>query len=198
MTDNEIVRDHNSINRIAFFKKRAKDFFADYENPTGSEDKLEICLIRDGCRAVSQAEEIINRLQADKEALIAGQETLQKALAEKAAEVEELTGNLKFVRGTVERQKAEIEKLKEASEEAVSCFHRMESLYNIKCMELKVAKAEAIKEFAERLKAKPIKCSYPLLWLSTKDEITDCFNDIMMQFKEAIDTLAKEMVGDTK
>lgn len=45
----------------------------------------------------------------------------------------------------INRQKAEIEKLKEASEEAVSCFHRMESLYNIKRMELKVAKAEAIK-----------------------------------------------------
>lgn len=32
----------------------------------------------------------INRLQADKEALIAGQETLQKALSEKIAEVEKL------------------------------------------------------------------------------------------------------------
>ena len=64
---------------------------------------------------------------------INAQETLQKALAEK---------------------NAEIEKLKEASEEAVSCFHRMESFYNIKCMELKVAKAEAIKEFAKRLKSR--------------------------------------------
>ena len=52
----------------------------------------------------------------------------------------------------INRQKAEIERLTETSEEAVSCFHRMESLYNIKCMELKVAKTEAIKEFAERLK----------------------------------------------
>ena len=33
---------------------------------------------------------VINRLQADKEALIAGQETLQKALAEKNAEIERL------------------------------------------------------------------------------------------------------------
>ena len=46
----------------------------------------------------------------------------------------------------INRQKAENERLTETSEEAVSCFHRMESLYNIKCMELKVAKTEAYKE----------------------------------------------------
>ena len=52
----------------------------------------------------------------------------------------------------INRQKAEIEKLQKAGEEAVSCFNRMESLYNIKNMELKVARAEAITEFEERLK----------------------------------------------
>ena len=49
------------------------------------------------------------------------------------------------------RQKAEIERLQTATDEAVGCFHRMESLYHIKCMELKVAKAEAVKEFAEQV-----------------------------------------------
>ena len=63
--DNEITREQNSIDRIAVFKKRTTDFFADYENPNGSEDALEICLICDGRRAVSQAEEIINRQQAE-------------------------------------------------------------------------------------------------------------------------------------
>lgn len=52
----------------------------------------------------------------------------------------------------INRQKAEIERLQTATEEAVGCFHRMESLYHIKCTELKVARAEAVKEFAERLK----------------------------------------------
>lgn len=61
MADNEIKREQDFIDRIAVFKKRTTDFFANYENPTGSEDRLEICLIRDGCRAVTQAEEIINR-----------------------------------------------------------------------------------------------------------------------------------------
>lgn len=37
---------------------------------------------------------LINRLQSDKEALIAGQETLQKALAEKNAEIERLQNAL--------------------------------------------------------------------------------------------------------
>lgn len=43
--------------------------------------------------------DLINRLQAEKEALIAGQETLQKALAEKIAEIESLrlkNENLKY------------------------------------------------------------------------------------------------------
>lgn len=67
--DNEITKEQNSIDRIAVFKKRTTDFFADYENPNGSEDALEICLIRDGRRAVSQAEEIINRQKAENERL---------------------------------------------------------------------------------------------------------------------------------
>ena len=46
----------------------------------------------DICRThlIRSSLDFINRLQADKEALIAGQETLQKALAEKNAEIEEL------------------------------------------------------------------------------------------------------------
>ena len=52
----------------------------------------------------------------------------------------------------IKRQKAEIERLQKSLEEAVSCFNRMESLYKIKCKELEIAKSEAIKEFAERLK----------------------------------------------
>ena len=52
----------------------------------------------------------------------------------------------------IKRQKAEIERLQKSLEEAVSCFNRMESLYKIKCKELEIAKSEARKEFAERLK----------------------------------------------
>lgn len=52
----------------------------------------------------------------------------------------------------INRQKAEIERLEKAAKDFEECFHRMDSLYHIKCMELKVARAEAIKEFAKRLK----------------------------------------------
>ena len=62
----------------------------------------------------------------------------------------------------INRQKAEVEELETATDEAVSCFYRMESLYHIKCTELKVARAEAVKEFAERLEndsCKIIECN---------------------------------------
>lgn len=51
-----------------------------------------------------------------------------------------------------DQQKAEIERLQKAKEDALKCFIRMESLYKIKCEELEVAKTKAIKEFEERLK----------------------------------------------
>lgn len=60
---------------------------------------------------------------------------------------------LKQALNLINRQQAEIEKLEKAGNEAVSCFNRMETLYKIKCKELEVVKTEAIKEFAEKLKA---------------------------------------------
>ncbi|MBQ6906212.1 MAG: hypothetical protein IJN75_04250 [Clostridia bacterium] len=77
------------------------------------------------------------------------------------------------------RLKAENDRLEKAGNEAVSCFNRMESLYNIKNMELKVAKAEAIEEFAERLKSK---CDSPH-WCVWMRDIND---------------LVKEMVGENE
>lgn len=87
---------------------------------------------------MKNALDLINRLEADKEALIAGQETLQKVLAEKNAEIEKLTGNLKFVRGTVERQKADNERLKKLLDDKCD-----------RCIEKE--RAEAIKEVADNL-----------------------------------------------
>lgn len=52
---------------------------------------------------------------------------------------------------------------------------------------------EAIKEFAERLKEKPIKCKLPLLGLTSREEILNHFDDIMMQIRATIDNLTKEM-----
>lgn len=56
--------------------------------------------------------------------------------------------------------------------------------------------AEVIDEFAQKLKEAPIKCGIPLLGLSTKDEIEEYFNGIMLQVRDAIDSIAKEMKGE--
>ena len=55
---------------------------------------------------------------------------------------------------------------------------------------------KAIEEFANRLKETPIKCGLPLFGLSTKDEIEEYFNGIMLQVKDAIDNIAMEMKGE--
>lgn len=55
--------------------------------------------------------------------------------------------------------------------------------------------SEVIDEFVERLKEAPIKFALPLLGLQTKDEIEEYFNGIMLQVRDAIDSIAKEMKG---
>ena len=55
--------------------------------------------------------------------------------------------------------------------------------------------SDVIDEFAEKLKEAPIKCGLPLFGLSTNEEIEEYFNDIMLQVRDAIDNIAKEMKG---
>ena len=55
--------------------------------------------------------------------------------------------------------------------------------------------SEVIDEFVDRLKEAPIKCGLPLLGLSTKGEIEEYFNGIMLQVRDVIDNIAKEMKG---
>ncbi len=86
----------------------------------------------------------------------------------------------------INRQKAENERLTTAHPKTIESIKKMRDK----------AKAEAYKEFAERLKEAPIKCALPLSGLSAKDEIEDYFNDIMLQVRDVIDNLLKELVGD--
>ena len=58
--------------------------------------------------------------------------------------------------------------------------------------------SEVIDEFSDRLKEAPIKLGLPLLGLSTKEEIEEYFDGIMLQVRDAIDKIAKEMKGDEK
>ena len=56
--------------------------------------------------------------------------------------------------------------------------------------------SEVIDELVKRLKEEPIKLSLPLFGLSTKDEIEEHFNDIMLEVRDAINRVAKEMRGE--
>ncbi len=135
MTDNEIKREQPSFEvRAESLKKRTKEFFSTYENPNGSEDRLEICLIREGYRAVLMAEEEINR------------------------------------------QKAEIERLEDLNKcYYTSCQQIAKSNHEIK--------AEAVKEFAERLKEKATPHYFDNTHFAVK--------------VEEIDNLLKERVGES-
>ena len=55
--------------------------------------------------------------------------------------------------------------------------------------------SEVVDELVKRLKETPIKLSLPLFGLYTKDEIEAYFNDIMLEVRDAIDRIAKEMKG---
>lgn len=52
-----------------------------------------------------------------------------------------------------------------------------------------------IDAFVERLKETPIKYGLPLLGLSTKTEIEGYVDDLLMQFRNAIDAVASQMKG---
>jgi hypothetical protein len=75
----------------------------------------------------------------------------------------------------------------------MKCLHyqRCEALYN----EGYRKQSEVVDEFAERLKETPIKCGLPLFGLSTKEEIEEYFDGIMLQVRDTIDSIAKEMKG---
>lgn len=55
--------------------------------------------------------------------------------------------------------------------------------------------SEVVDEFVKRLKEEPIKLSLPLFGLSTKDEIEEYFNDILLEVRDAINRVAKEIKG---
>ena len=55
--------------------------------------------------------------------------------------------------------------------------------------------SHVIDAFVERLKEMPIKYGLPLLGLSTKTEIEDYVDDLLMQFRNAIDAVASQMKG---
>lgn len=110
----------------------------------------------------------INCLQEQLEATIAGQKTLQKALAEKT-EYDKISRSVKEFWGELEKLSIAKEKDKPTLEELLEYIEN--------------AKAEAIREFAERLKS----------LLALNKQVS---NESFYYLTTDIDNLVKEMVGD--
>jgi predicted RNase H-like nuclease (RuvC/YqgF family) len=117
----------------------------------------------DGCayELSKYALDLINRQNAEKEALIAGQETLQKYIAEQKKEIDRLQNDLA------------------QTEDAYKTVHEMNGAYARK---IDFAKAEAIKEFAEKIKQDAV-------WICDDSYIEDAL-------REYVDNFVKEMVGE--
>lgn len=113
--------------------------------------------------------DLINRLQEEKEALINGQETLQKYIAEQKAEVERLKTELDFAKAFRKETDAEF-----------SLMHRKYG--NM----LKTAKVEAYKEFGEKL----------LLCYEGFDEVNEVIT--YQNLVTAVNDTLKEMAGEDK
>lgn len=119
MSDDEIIKANDILDKFDFFNQRVgRELWSD--KPKDIQDKD----IENFSNNVKFLKDFINRLQTDKEVLIAGHETLQKALAEKDTE---------------------IERLKASNKNKLDLIHDLRSHIND-------AHSAAIKKFAERLK----------------------------------------------
>lgn len=82
---------------------------------------------------------------------------------------------------------AYIDRLKEACNEAIRSFTRMETLYKLKCDELKTVKAKTVREFTEKVKKELLSrvciCGY------SQEEVD-------YQMEECINELVKEVCGE--
>lgn len=124
MSDDEIIKANDILDKFDFFNQRVgRKLWSD--KPKDIQDKD----IENFSNNVKFLKDFITRLQADKEALIAGQETLQKALAEKNEEFENQSQNFKVLvsdhrtlqqsfdnlKCLYESEKAKVEKAKKKS-----------------------------------------------------------------------------------
>lgn len=123
---------------------------------------------------VNKAE--IEELKADKEALINGQETLQKYIAKQKAEIERLESEVKICRDTLGE---EINRANNHYNDSITYKTALDSV----CKELKAAKQEAYKEIIAKLKKHL--CSYDL----------PDYHYFRAVDEDVIDEVLEEMVG---
>lgn len=133
MIDKEIIIEKTFSEELPYFKERIKEVFDNYNNPNGNEDPLYICVLRDSNRIVRKAEEEITRQKVEIDELKHEREVLIEDIHHSADKINE--------------QLEEIEKLKienKSLRSAANCYK----------LHYSEVRAEAIKEFADRLKQK--------------------------------------------
>lgn len=70
MSSSEVARNQLTFEeRAKYFEKDVKEFFNSYENESGGEDCIEVCLIQAGRRAIAMAEKEIKRQKEEIESL---------------------------------------------------------------------------------------------------------------------------------
>ena len=182
MTDNEIKKEKTFSEELPYFKERIKEVFDNYDNPNGYEDPLYIAVLRDSKRIVRKAEEEINRQQEEIDRLTYNlwgvMHSVDKWLDGTELEQDELNRAVTMREKTlriVEEKQAEIEALITGQETLQKYIAK--------------AKAEALKEFAERLKNK-IKTECNPYGKPTYDY------DTSIAIMRYIDNLVKEIVSE--
>lgn len=179
MEDKDIVREQNYINRIEVFKERTDEFFANYENLSGGEECLEVCLIRDGCRAVSQAEETINHLQAESEQKDKNYIELLKTSSERAVIIGE--------------QGAENERLKNILICFMEALGKVRKVDDIDEISLIPLMSELNKQYRAELKAEAYKECIEKVKENIPSSLVYISSDMI---ENIIDNLLKKLVGD--
>lgn len=164
MTDNEIIKVLECCGKEYSCEKCALNTWL---------DKKRDCI---GAILVN-ALDLINRLQDEKQALINGQETLQKHLTDKQGQIEKFEKIEHFATKTIDTQHAEIERLK----------HRKTEL-QIRNQELQHEKSEAIKEFVEKFAKALSEFDMSSVGLPDYDR---GYKDCMTAIEDTIDSLVK-------
>ena len=165
MTDNGIKREKTFSEELPYFKERIKEVFDNYSNPNGYDDPLYIAVLRDSNRIVRKAEEEITRQQEEIDNLTytlwGVMHSVDKWLDGVELEQDEVnrfaTMREKTLR-IVEEKQAEIERLKKDNDEKFRQWDMLAKKTKQHYADLyeeakDILKAEAVKEFAERLKA---------------------------------------------
>ena len=160
MTDKEIVIEKTFSEELPYFKERIKEVFDNYNNPNGNEDPLYICVLRDSDNIVRKAEEEITRQKTEIDDLKHEREVL-----------------IEDIHHFVDKNNEQLEEI-EKLERTISYLEGVCESTPDKI------RAEAVKEFAYRLKQKSEYYENGQGW-----EGRICYED-------DIDSLVKEMVGE--